>query len=206
MRATADAHPGQSPDSREDERSRSRCDETGEQRLAHLPAAGSARLAAVTSKRRNAAIERASEERGDRGERARQDEQLAWSVSSDSDESDRDRAEAQPQRDERRLGPEHEPETERRQSREEDPRQLDRAAPCPSRGPRGANVPRAREVGPQARRERRRRPGTRITYQPGGSLQSNHSGTTSQTKWMTSWIAVWKSAAANATGTPRTAA
>ncbi len=42
------------------------------------------------------------------------------------DESDRDTAEPEPQRDEWSLGPEHEPQTECRQRGQEDPRQLDR--------------------------------------------------------------------------------
>ena len=49
-------------------------------------------------------------------------------------------------------------------------------------------------------------PGTRTTYHQAGSLQPRSSGITSQTRWIRSWIAVWKSTAANATGTPSSAA
>ncbi len=49
-------------------------------------------------------------------------------------------------------------------------------------------------------------PVTAMTYQPGGALQSSSSGTHSQTTCVTSWMRVWKSTAANATGKPSSAA
>src|SRR5262245_54940592 len=45
-----------------------------------------------------------------------------------------------------------------------------------------------------------------MTYHQAGSLQPRSSGITSHTRWVTSWIAVWKRTAANATGTPSSAA
>ena len=45
-----------------------------------------------------------------------------------------------------------------------------------------------------------------MTYHQEGSLQPSSSGITSHTRWIRSWIAVWNSTAANATGMPSSAA
>ena len=119
----------------------------------------------------------------------------------DADESNRDSAYTEAERDERRLGPEDESEAESRERGEQDAGEVDRAYLAHAqaferRVPTVAGKPHCRGDEDAAI------PGISTTYHHGGSFQSNESGISSQTRCVTSWIAVWNSTAAKATGTP----
>ncbi len=109
-------------DAREDERPGARGDEAGKESAADLACGDLARRGGhlEQEERRD---QRPAEERRNGGERAGHDQQLRLRLAR-THESNGDRAEAEAERDERRLWAENDPEPERRERREEDAREL----------------------------------------------------------------------------------
>ena len=115
-------HAGPVVHAREDERPGARGDEAGKESATDV-ACGNLAGRGGDLEQEERRDQRPAEERRNGGERAGQDQQLRLRLAR-THESNGDRAEAEAERDERRLGAEDDPERERRERGEEDAREL----------------------------------------------------------------------------------
>ena len=185
-------------DARPDERARARRDESRQQRVADDPRRHHAAL------RDHLEEQEGGDERLRRAPRSRRTRLRARAGGSrrvHADEADGERAEADAQRHERRLGPEHEPRAEREEGGEEDAAEVDRADVTEAQALERSVPAVARKAAGE--RDEGAADGRHEQHVPAcGLAPAEPVGDTVPDEMMSSCVAVWKSTAANATGTP----